>query len=1012
MAEEAINSIRTVFAFCQQELEGHKYEKHIKTASEASLARNRYLSFTMGSVYFIIYCTYGLGFWFGSTQVVKGVISPGDVVTAYFATMSAGQAIGTMSQFVGKVAQAKGTAAKLFDIIDLKSEIDASKKDGAKLTSLRGDVEFHDVHFVYPTRPQEPVLRGITLKVPEGSKVALVGHSGCGKSTIVSLIERFYLPSAGSITIGGTPIESINLKCLRDRIGLVNQEPTLFSMSIKDNILLGNPDASFDDVVKAAKKANAYDFINALPNKFDTEVGEGGGYLSGGQKQRIAIARAIIRDPEILLLDEATSALDTNSEVVVQEALDNVSMNVTTIIVAHRLATVKKADLIVVLREGEVVEMGTHESLYREDGVYAGMVNSQIQKEELSHSKKAGRGCVVGDKDKPAMVKDDTAIQMDPEELSQTKDEKVSKPSAASLIKRLFAYNRPEAFFLTAGSILAFIDGANFILFAFIFSEVINVLSKPVHQIPDQAQFWALMFLALACGMFILTVLKLLLLSFAGVKLATRIRTLVFQHIMKMDISWFDKPENATGALTTRLTADGALIEDALGDKMAIVIAAFGSLLCSCLMAFLAAPILALIVIGAVPVIMLAPILQAQLMMSHLEASHKAYAEAGGLVGEGLSAIKTVTALGCQQSLMNAYAQKMKVIRKCAERKAHICGSTMGVGQAMVTLAFGLGFWQGAIRIANGDLNFIDVLRVVTAVTFTKHIAQNASLFASNYGKAKIAVTEIFAILDQSYSIREGQKDPRCHDWRCTGLIQFQNVHFRYPQRQEQKVLNGVSFSVSPGEKVALVGSSGCGKSTIISLLERFYDPEEGRILVDGIDLKSLSIRQFRDQCGHVGQEPVLFAGSIMDNILYGKGTAVFSEVEQATRKAHAEHFISELKDKYETMVGTKGAQLSGGQKQRIAIARAIIRTPTVLLLDEATSALDTKSEKIVQQALDEVSRDRTTLIIAHRLSTIRNADRIIVLDHGRVVESGSHTELLSHPSSLYAKLIEAQLGN
>lgn len=545
-----------------------------------------------------------------------------------------------------------------------KYEIDSSSHHGLKPQTTQGEVVFKNVRFAYPTRPDNVIFNGLDLKIESGKTVALVGPSGGGKSTTVGLIERFYDPISGSVSLDGVNMKDLNVSYLRSQIGYVGQEPALFATTIEKNIRYGKPGATLDEIEEAAKRANAHDFIKSFPDGYSTQVGDKGAQLSGGQKQRIAIARVLVGDPKLLLLDEATSALDSESELVVQEALDQLLAREkrTTVIIAHRLTTIRNADLIVVIAGGKVVETGTHESLMNSEGHYYALVQKQ------EHSLESGGGD------------------------------------------------------LNAGP----------------------------------------------------------------------------------------------------TTTDGEM---------------------------------------PLP-----------------------------------------------------------------------SGST-------------------------GDL-----------------VALGKSLTDNNQ-------------------------------------LKFKDVRFAYPTRPNKPILNKFKLTVKQGETLALVGPSGGGKSTTIGLIERFYDPDEGSIEFEGVDLKKLNIQWYRDQIGIVSQEPTLFSGSIGKNIALGFPNATQKEIEAAAIAANADSFIQSFPKGYETDVGEGGAQLSGGQKQRVAIARALVKNPKVLLLDEATSALDSESERIVQSALDELMRShkRTTIVIAHRLSTIRNADRIAVIAGGKLVEIGSHDELMEKPNGRYKRLVECQ---
>uniref|UniRef100_A0A453FAC1 ABC transporter B family member 11 n=1 Tax=Aegilops tauschii subsp. strangulata TaxID=200361 RepID=A0A453FAC1_AEGTS len=376
VATDAISSIRTVASFCSEKRITRIYDDKCEASMSQGVRTGVVGGIGFGFSFLMLYLTYGLCFYVGAQFVRHGQSSFGDVFKVFFALVLATIGVSQTSAMATDSTKAKDSAISIFALLDRKSEIDSSRNEGLTLDEVKGNIDFQHVSFKYPTRPDIQIFSDFTLHIPSGKTVALVGESGSGKSTVIGLLERFYNPDSGTISLDGVEIKSLNINWLRDQTGLVSQEPVLFNDTIRANIAYGKDgEVTEEELIAAAKASNAHEFISSLPQGYDTTVGERGIQLSGGQKQRVAIARAILKDPKILLLDEATSALDAESERIVQDALDNVMVGRTTVVVAHRLSTIKGADIIAVLKDGAIVEKGRHEVLMNiKDGVYASLV--------------------------------------------------------------------------------------------------------------------------------------------------------------------------------------------------------------------------------------------------------------------------------------------------------------------------------------------------------------------------------------------------------------------------------------------------------------------------------------------------------------------------------------------------------------------------------------------------------------------------------------------------------------
>ncbi|KAK7740584.1 hypothetical protein SLS53_005429 [Cytospora paraplurivora] len=1049
VAEETLSSVRNAVAFGTQDRLAKLYDTHLVKAEFYGIRLKGALAIMISFLMMIMNWSYGLAFWMGSKYLIDDVIPLKKVLTIAMAVMIGSFALGNVTPNVQAFTTALGAAAKIYTTIDRNSPLDSSSEEGEKLEKVEGAIRLENVKMIYPSRQEVVVMDDVTLDIPAGKTTALVGASGSGKSTIIGLVERFYEPVKGKVYLDGHDISTLNLRWLRQQVALVSQEPTLFGTTIYENIRHGlvgtkhedaSPEKQKELVEAAAVKAYAHDFITALPEGYETHVGERGFLLSGGQKQRIAIARAVVSDPKILLLDEATSALDSRSEGVVQAALEQASEGRTTIAIAHRLSTIKDAHNIVVMSQGRIVEQGNHNQLLAKQGAYHSLVTAQAiatvsdsDDDSSEHdmdilNKATSEGETV------------TAIEADPDDSNiadrlkrQTTSKSLSsialqgrKPethqqySLWKLIKVIASFNKEEWKWMVFGLVFAALSGGGNPTMSVIFAHIIVDLSVPVtpESIPkmkSDTSFWCLMYLMLGLVMLLCFSVQGIIFALGSERMVHRARDRAFRAMLRQDVEFFDRDENTAGALTSFLSTETTHMAGLSGATLGTILMTISTLVACVVVAIAIGWKLALVCVSTVPVLLACGFFRVYMLSQFQQRSKRAYEGSASFASEAVTAIRTVASLTREEDVLQQYRASIASQLKTSTKSVLRSSTLYAASQSFLFLCFALGFWYGGTLIAKNEYSLFQFFLVFSEVIFGAQSAGTIFSFAPDMGKAQQAAAEVQKLFDRKPEIdtwsTEGERVSHTEKNAIRGTIEFRDVHFRYPTRPDVPVLRGLNLQVQPGQYIALVGPSGCGKSTTIALLERFYNPLAGGIYVDGREISSLNVNDYRSFIALVSQEPTLYAGTVRENILLGAtdpDSVTDEQVEVVCREANIYEFIMSLPDGFNTVVGSKGTLLSGGQKQRIAIARALIRDPKILLLDEATSALDSESEHVVQAALDRAAKGRTTIAVAHRLSTIAKADCIYVFDKGGVVEEGTHQELM-RKNGKYAELVRLQ---
>ncbi|WFD04546.1 hypothetical protein MOBT1_003257 [Malassezia obtusa] len=1114
LATEIMTHLRVVQAFEAFAPLRLVYRGFLRRARTSGHYRAIAAATMLGCLFFVAYSANALAFHSGSRLVTDRMRDPnkdangtvGAVYTVIFLLLDASFVVGQIAPYLQAFSSAGGAGARLLEVERRVPAIDGAADVGVRGEDAPLGFETRDLRFAYPARPDAFVLAGATLTIRPGERVGICGTSGSGKSTVAALLQRFYDPASGSLTLhDGTALDTLCVPWLRAQIGYVGQDAVLADCTVLENIahgLLDSPKhpelqdallylsrhalheplgadwlAHVDDahrgaleeivrlVEDAARAAHAHTFIEALPAGYRTRVGHSAHTLSGGQKQRMALARAVVKKPRVLVLDEATAALDSHSELAVQAALDAMTEPRTTIAIAHRLATIKHYDRIIVMAHGRVVEQGTHDSLLAHGGYYADLATAQLDDaagsggsapESAAESRAAREGDAAAERaslDAPP----DTEVLLDTKEAAAagagagagagTEAAALPVPDTASVpekpatlvpqlthaqtLARLARFTARTWPFWIVGLAASAVIGGAYSGEAVLFGHVVQALNpcQSPSRVESQADLFALFFFILALIELFAYFLSGSSFGIVAESLLLRVRERVVAVLAAQRLVWYEQRDVAPSSVIADLVADTSNLGGLTGTVIGTIFSILVNLVAGIVLAHAVAWRIAVVILATVPILLLSGYLRLKVLAEFQQRHETVYAKSTAIAVDAARDIQTVAALRRERDVLQLFQYALEKPYRESLRHIVIGNVFLAVSLSISYFIYGFAYWWGSRNVAEGRYSQVAFFTVLPALLFSAQTSGQLLAFGPDLSKAQVSAAHLFSVLEHAKIPREHARDePRAPRGAADPEkapaavaraaapvpVSFERVVFTYAQRVDP-ALNGVSFEVPAGAFVALIGESGSGKSTCLSLIENLYTPSAGCVRVGGLDTAAVRTADLRRDMAIVPQDAMLFHGSIAFNVALGLDDPMSADavraaahsvhtpaevdprIVQACKEANIHDVITGMPDGYQTDVGPGGTHLSGGQRQRLAIARALVRRPRLLLLDEPTSAMDATSEQAFQNTLDALQSSHacTIVTVAHRMRTIRMADLIVLFSHGRIVARGTHAELM-----------------